>query len=183
MGEGDGAAVVKGEVDGAGGGVEGCGADGGSGGVGATVDFHVGFGREEAGAVGVDSVGCGCFVGGEDGESAGEEGSLVDVEEKGLGGGRLGGIGGGGALEDEVVGCVRGFVGDGGWSGTPDLWGGVVGRSVGGGFGGREGLAGGVHLGIWRRWEQNDIDFLDCCGTPCDSESGGHLREGFEGDV
>ncbi len=148
VGERDGAAA-EGEVDGAGCGVEGCGADGGVGvrGVGdAAVDFHVGFGREERAAVGVDGVGCGYFVGGEDGEIGGEEGGAVDVEEAGLGG-VCGGIG----LVDEVVFSVRGLVGNGGWGGTPDLRGGVGGRSVGGRFVGRERLLGWVHSGIWKR--------------------------------
>ena len=86
---------MEGEVYGAGGGVESCGADGGDDGevgmIGAAVDFHVGFGGEEGGGVGVDGVGCGLFVGGEDGEVGGEEGGGVDVEEEGWGGGRLGG--------------------------------------------------------------------------------------------
>ena len=92
---------MEGEIDGAGDGVEGCGADGridgvGAVGDGAAVDFHVGFRRDEGAAVGVDGVGCGCLVGGEDGEIAGEEGGAVDVQEAGLGGGRLGGVCGGG---------------------------------------------------------------------------------------
>ena len=95
MGEGDGVVVVEGEINGAGCAVEGCGADGGIVGVVAAVDFHVGFGGEEAAAVEVDGVGCGLFVGGEDGEVVGEEGGAVDVEEAGGLGGRLGWVGGG----------------------------------------------------------------------------------------
>ena len=128
MGEGDGAAVVKGEVHGAGGGVEGYGADGGIGvcGVGdAAIDVHVGFRREEGAAVGVDGVGCSSFVGGEDGKILGEEGRFVDVEEAGawgVGGCWVrGGGGGGGRFVGEVVVCVRGFIRDGWWIGTPDL--------------------------------------------------------------
>lgn len=105
VGERDGAVVVQGEIDSAGGGVEGYGADGGVGvgGVGdAAVDFHVGFGGEEGAGVGVDGVGCGCFVGGEDGEVLGEEGGAVDVEEAGgLRG--LGWVSGGGGVVGEFV--------------------------------------------------------------------------------
>lgn len=96
MGEGDGAVIVEGEIDGAGSVVEGCGADWGRiVWVVAAVDFHVGFGGEEGAAVEVDGVGCGLFVGGEDGEVVGEEGGAVDVEEAGGWGGWLGWVGGG----------------------------------------------------------------------------------------
>ena len=160
VGYGD-AAVRQGEVHGAGGGVEGYGADRGIRvcGVGdAAVDFHVGFRREEGAAVGVDGVGCSSFVGGEDSEIAGEEGGLVDVEEAGTWG--AGWAGGGGGVVGEVVFRVRGFIRDGWWIGTPDFWGGVGGRSVGGVFGGREGLLSGVHCGIRKRWERNENGYL-----------------------
>ena len=162
MGYGD-AAVRQGEVHGAGGGVEGYGADWEIGvcGVGdAAVDFHVGFRREEGAAVGVDGVGCSSFVGGEDGKILGEEGGLVDVEKAGTWRG-LGWVCGGGRFVGEVVFRVRGFIRDGWWNGTPDLWGSVLGRSVGCAFGGRERLLSGVHCGIWKRWEHNDKRVVD----------------------
>ncbi len=83
----------------------------------------------------MDGVGCGCFVGGKDGEIVGEEGVMVDVEEAGtgrVGGGRFDWIYGGGGLVGEVVLSMRGLVRDGRW------------------FGGRERLLGGIHFGIWK---------------------------------
>ena len=138
--------------------MEGHGADGGIGGRGvgdAAVDFHVGFGGEERAAVGADGVCCGCFVGGEDVEVVGEEGSAVDVEEAGdLGELGLVGAGGGGGVVGEVFFRVRGLVGDWGWGGTPDLGRGVLGWSVGGVPRGRERLLCGVHFGVGKGWSQ-----------------------------
>ena len=132
---------MKGEVDGAGCAVEGYGADGGiwlCKVEDAAVDFHVGFGGEETAAVGVDGVGCGCFVCGEDDEIVGEGGAVVDVEEAGtagVGGERFGWVCGGGGLVGEGVFSVRGLFRDGGWGGTPDLGRGVLGWGIEGRFG------------------------------------------------
>lgn len=179
MGERDGAAVAECEIDGAGGGVECCGADWEFGRVGAAVDFHVGFGGEERAAVEVDGVGGGFFVGEEDGEVVGEEGGAVDVEEKGGLGWVGGGCGGGGV--GEVVGRGRGFVGDGGWGGTPDLGRVVVGRSGGGKFGGREWLLCGGHFGVAKRWSQMITASRTVVARPVTVR--GMDREGSDGEV
>ena len=186
VGEGGGAAVTECEVDGRGRGVEGCGADEELiGGVVATVDFHVGFGGDEIAVVGVDGVGCGGFVGAEDGEVVGEEGGAVDVEEVGgwgVGGEELRwGGGGGGGDGGELVVSVRGFVGDGGWGGTPDLGRGVLGRSVGGEFGSRGWLLRAVHFGVGKGWSQTISAFWTVVARPMTVR--GMDSEGSDGDV